>query len=159
MILDESSPIVRAVGRCDQLLEDSKLPPDGSIRSRILRVGIGSRRAIFVLLALAVSFCFLLHAVPEMMRTAGMYPVDGFIDWGGAKEMLAGRNPYSLASLRIIGLSQKEGLGHPPTTLIWFYPLAHLGVVWTPDLLDAGPRIDPSRPAPDAQVETRTVAT
>jgi class 3 adenylate cyclase/tetratricopeptide (TPR) repeat protein len=36
--------------------------------------------------------------------------------------------------------------------------LAQLGVVWTPDLLDAGPRTDPSHAAPDGQVGTRTVA-
>lgn len=86
---------------------------------------IGPWRTLFTLVALVLSTVFLVKAVPVMARWWTHYPWDGFIDWGGAREMLAGRDPYSEASLKAIGLTKEYGLGHPPTALIWFYPLAH----------------------------------
>jgi hypothetical protein len=73
---------------------------------------------------ISLSLYFLLAAIPAMQRSASIYPADGYIDWGGAREMWAGHDPYSPAGLRSIGLTPHRGLGHPPTTLIWFFPFA-----------------------------------
>jgi alpha-1,2-mannosyltransferase len=77
----------------------------------------------------ALSLHFLLDAIPAMVRNAAFHPTDGLIDWGGAREMWAGRDPYGPAGLKAIGLNAHLGLGHPPTTLIWFYPLVGLDMM------------------------------
>jgi len=91
------------------------------------KAGLG--RSLVVLSVLTVSLLLLLQAVPKLMKASAERPWDGFIDYGGAKEMLAGRDPYSDSSLKRIGLTKQFGLGHPPTTLVWFYPLAHLDLM------------------------------
>lgn len=73
---------------------------------------------------LAVSAYWIIDAIPPLLRAFQYPPYDGVIDWGGARQLLAGKDPYSPQSLIEIGLSPKFGLGHPPTTLIWFFPLA-----------------------------------
>jgi hypothetical protein len=83
-------------------------------------------RATIVAAVLLAAGRLLLDAIPAMVAGSATRPWDGIIDWGGAREMLAGRDPYSPESLAAIGLSPERGLGHPPTTLIWFYPLAGL---------------------------------
>lgn len=105
----------------------------------VARVARGARVALVIalarrfllhgvlpLLVLAAAGYLVVKAVPAMVASFGYPPWDGFIDWGGAREMLAGRDPYSPSGLAAIGLTSQYGLGHPPTTLIWFYPFAHL---------------------------------
>lgn len=89
----------------------------------------GVARTLFTLAALVAAIALLLKAAPRMAGEWSHYPWDGFIDWGGAREMVNGRDPYSEASLKAIGLTKQFGLGHPPTALIWFYPLASFDVL------------------------------
>src|SRR5438067_475223 len=56
-------------------------------------------RFLITVAGLAASLALLLNAIPKMSRQWGAVPYDGFIDWGGAKEMLAGHDPYSEPSL------------------------------------------------------------
>lgn len=83
-------------------------------------------RALAIAAAMAFSSYWIAEAIPPLLQAFQHPPYDGVIDWGGARQMLAGKDPYSVESLLEIGLSPKFGLGHPPTTLIWFYPLAGL---------------------------------
>jgi hypothetical protein len=53
---------------------------------------------------------------------------DMVVDWSGARAILAGYNPYSPEGIKFMGSPQGAGLGHPPTTLVWFLPLADLSL-------------------------------
>jgi hypothetical protein len=84
---------------------------------------------VYVVLAVGLCLYFLVHRAERMAVGAAYYPFDGFIDWGGAKVTLEGHDPYSPQGLAEFGLSPEHGLGHPPTTLVWFFPFAHLSAM------------------------------
>jgi hypothetical protein len=68
--------------------------------------------------------------------TAGK-PVDFIVDWGGARMLEQGRDPYQWDDIRAAGLEPvlrqnlmepPFTLGHPPTAFVWLLPLADLPV-------------------------------
>src|SRR3954469_3883462 len=86
-------------------------------------------RSGVALVMLVVSLCLLFKAIPTVVAQSSMYPYDGYIDWGGGKELWEGHDPYGYEALARIGLDLQRGLGHPPTTLVWFYPFAHFDIM------------------------------
>ncbi len=81
---------------------------------------------LYVVGALVLSFLLLRDAGPELQLRSLHFPADGVVDWGGGKELAEGNDPYSAPSLRRIGMEPGYGLGHPPTTLLWFIPFAKM---------------------------------
>jgi hypothetical protein len=58
---------------------------------------------------------------------------DGLEDWLAARFYLAGKNPYTPASLAQLN---RIGLGHPPTTGFWFIPLGYLTKAIVAEVVD-----------------------
>jgi hypothetical protein len=72
---------------------------------------------------------WLLSALKAYAAVRNVFPWDIVVDWGGAKALYDGIDPYSpLASTRA-GLAPHLGLAHPPTAFVWFLPLAQIDVM------------------------------
>jgi alpha-1,2-mannosyltransferase len=81
-------------------------------------------RALYAAAAL-VAACLLLYRgmifYESVMNTRAY---DLGLDWAGARVLAQGLNPYSPEGLKAAGMSPDVGFGHPPTTFVWFLPLA-----------------------------------
>jgi hypothetical protein len=82
-------------------------------------------RALDVALA-AAALAALYFGFKDYQAVAVNKPYDAIIDWGGARAIARGIDPYSVEGLKLWGGSMAVGQGHPPTTLVWFLPLAPL---------------------------------
>ena len=77
----------------------------------------------------------LLQGFERYQQTLKSPPWDILLDWNGARVLRQGKNPYQPEGQRegrgrewiaIAGPNLPFNLGHPPTTLVWFLPLARL---------------------------------
>jgi len=84
--------------------------------------------SFYTVVAIAVAAAALLYGFERYSDVLPDYPRDAYIDWGGARAVLAGSDPYGAEALQTFGLDPVRGLGHPPTTLVWFLPLARFNV-------------------------------
>ncbi|HKA91837.1 MAG TPA: glycosyltransferase family 87 protein [Haliangiales bacterium] len=96
-------------------------------------------KAIYVAAACAIATVLSLHlfaeGVPWALRAP---PTDIVVDWGGARVLLDGGNPYAAADVERAGVAEEmrrmrlgadRGLAHPPTAFVWFLPLASYSLV------------------------------
>lgn len=97
----------------------------------MVAMGSASAPGRWVAAAVVVVACLgLLRAGRPRLRAAESdYPADGYMDWGGARQMAAGEDPYGNASALALGMPPGYHNGHPPTTLLWFLPFARLDVM------------------------------
>src|SRR5690349_6183235 len=79
------------------------------------------------LLAVAATIYLLLDALPGVDKALHAGPVDGCIDWIGARAFWEHVNPFSIQGLLKYNILQ-YGFGHPPTAPFWFLPLTRGGV-------------------------------
>jgi alpha-1,2-mannosyltransferase len=83
-------------------------------------------RAAPALAAAAAWTLFLGLAFSLWKQLPAVYPLDGEVDWALARAFLAGDNPYTAEGMARYHLAQWGGVGHPPTTGLWFLPFAGL---------------------------------
>jgi uncharacterized membrane protein len=69
-----------------------------------------------------ILFVFLSFSLWQQLPS--VCPLDGETDWALARAFVAGDNPYTPEGMARYHLSQWGGVGHPPTTGLWFLPLA-----------------------------------
>jgi hypothetical protein len=87
-------------------------------------------RRLYVLVASFVGLVFLFQAAPAVDSAFGQMHWDLNVDQLTARAVLDGYNPFTPAGVVRSGLSQvgPAGTGHPPTTFVWFLPLARMSV-------------------------------
>lgn len=91
------------------------------------KVRAGGALENLVVLAVAIATMLLLaRAFPLAAARLNMHPWDAEVDWTLARAFLSGQNPYEESVIAEHGLSELGGVGHPPTTGIWFLAFAHL---------------------------------
>jgi hypothetical protein len=82
------------------------------------------RKAAPALAAVAAWALFATLAISFWRQLPAVYPLDGEVDRALARAFLAGDNPYTPENVARYHLGHWEGVGHPPTTGLWFLPLA-----------------------------------
>jgi hypothetical protein len=87
-------------------------------------------RRLYVLVASLVGLVFLFHAAPAVDSAFGQMHWDLNVDQLTARAVRDGYNPFTPTGVVRSGLSQvgPAGTGHPPTTFVWFLPLARMSV-------------------------------
>lgn len=96
---------------------------DGRRDGRLIR---GFPRALPVL-ALVAAAGLLALRLPALAKALRSFPADGLVDWAGARSFWAGENLYDPEVMARYGIGTfGGGVGHPPTTFVWFLPLAPL---------------------------------
>jgi hypothetical protein len=81
-------------------------------------------RAAPALAAAAAWTLFLVLSFSLWRQLPAVYPLDGEVDWALARAFLAGDDPYSPEGIARYHLGHWGGVGHPPTTGLWFLPFA-----------------------------------
>lgn len=79
-------------------------------------------------LAFVATLSLLVAAAPRFVEAFRGVPADIIVDVVGARALRAGEDPYTPASMARYQLTGFGGIGHPPTTFLWFVPFAGLGV-------------------------------
>jgi hypothetical protein len=85
-------------------------------------------RRLYALAAGCAAVLGLWYGLRNFEEAIASPPHDMVVDWNGARALRAGYDPYSAEGLRFLALPPSTGLGHPPTTFVWFLPLADLSL-------------------------------
>lgn len=98
----------------------------------MLRSLLVSLRAFAAAAIVAITGLLLVTSLPlAAAKVRHFYPWDLVVDWNGAQSWIEGENIYEPENIQKRGLGVLGGIGHPPTTFIWFLPFAGI------DLLEA----------------------
>lgn len=90
---------------------------------------------LYPIVALVLAGWLLVGGFESYGRTLKGQPWDILLDWNGARVIRMGKNPYQPEGqqvgrgrewITIAGPNLPFNVGHPPTTLVWFLPLAQL---------------------------------
>ena len=84
---------------------------------------------IYSIVALLLGAVLLVQGYMLYQSVMATSPYDAVLDWNGARIILAGLSPYSIEGLKMVGATPAVGMGHPPTTLVWFLPLGRLSMM------------------------------